>query len=236
MRKNLIKYPANEGKKESMVKFDIRAIILSGILSFSLSASSCLFLKITKLEIPDARWEKLFFREIDSITKLSALKPLRETQLAGDDIELRIWRGFSTAPSEGVILKRTSDRWSAAYVKADTASKPTRAEIRELGEPKSGWDPFWKSIVSEGVLTLPDSSAINCFPADMDAISYVVEINKDNIYRTYMYQAQNAKCPEAQQMKKIGRIIAEEFYDGVGECKTSEWLPCVAKFGVQNDL
>lgn len=52
-------------------------------------------------------------------------------------------------------------------------------------------------------------------------MSYVVEINKDQKYRTYLYDnPSEAKCSEAKQMLEIARIIAEEFdlsEDALGE-------------------
>ena len=45
-----------------------------------------------------------------------------------------------------------------------------------------------------------------------DGVSYVVEINKDQQYRTYLYDnPAQAKCSEAKQMLEIAGIIAEEF-------------------------
>ena len=43
-------------------------------------------------------------------------------------------------------------------------------------------------------------------------MSYVVEINTQATYRTYLYDNPSyAKCAEAKRMIKIGNIIAEEF-------------------------
>jgi hypothetical protein len=43
-------------------------------------------------------------------------------------------------------------------------------------------------------------------------MSYVVEYNRDGIYRTYLYDNPNyAKCDEAKRMIEIGNLIAGEF-------------------------
>ena len=45
-----------------------------------------------------------------------------------------------------------------------------------------------------------------------DGMSYVVEVNTQAMYRTYLYDNPSyAKCAEAKEMIRIGNIIAEEF-------------------------
>jgi hypothetical protein len=204
---------------------------------FSVVISSCsLFEKKLKVEIPDARWPKIFFRQIDVMTELSSLKRLRETHLAENDIEIRVWRGFSLAPLEGVILRQNAGKWSALYIISDDCCEIKKAFMTELPPPKSGWASFWNRIDEAGILTIADYSLVCEESPRNEEISQVVEINKDNVYRTYMHSVTGAKCEESQKMKKIGRIIAEEFYDGKEECIDARWFPCVSKYGVQNDL
>jgi hypothetical protein len=63
---------------------------------------------------------------------------------------------------------------------------------------------------------LPDASAIGCSAMMNDGMSYVVEVKRRGIYRTYLYDNPNyAKCDEAKRMIKIGNIVSEEF--GVAE-------------------
>lgn len=203
----------------------------------SILLSCSLFEKKLKIEIPDARWPPIFFKSIDTVTEFGSLKRLRETHLAEGDMEIRVWRGFSTARLEGVILSKTTGAVSARYIISDDCCNIRAAYLKTLPPPKSGWEVFWGKIDEAGITTLPDSSVVNCETPGIDGISYVVEINRDNVYRTYMYETSYPqKCEEVQKMKQIGRTIAEEFYDGKQECKNAEWLPCVAKFGVINDL
>ena len=67
-------------------------------------------------------------------------------------------------------------------------------------------------MAREGILTLPDASTLKDDLNGsyiMDGTSYVVEINKDSVYRTYMYSnPAEHKWPEAKRIVKI----AEQFY------------------------
>ena len=45
-----------------------------------------------------------------------------------------------------------------------------------------------------------------------DGFSYVVEINHESTYRTYMYDNPSlSKCEQAKRMINIGNFIADEF-------------------------
>jgi hypothetical protein len=168
-----------------------------------------------RLIIPNARWEQLFFRDINSVARFSGQPDLRKTNLAGGDLELRFWWGFGLSPLEGVTLRRVSGQWSAIHVKADKYYEPSKANRKELLPPKSGWESVWQQLVGAGILTLPDVSELNCNVGGADGGAYVVETNSDHTYRTYMYDfPSEAKCNEAKQMVKIGDIIFEEFKIG----------------------
>ena len=175
--------------------------------------------------LPKATWEPIFFKGINQATNLAELTELRKTSLRKSDIEIRIWRGFSLSPLEAVILKRTYGQWSALYIKTDEPTEFKEVELKKLNSPKSGWESFWKQITDKGILMLPDPSEINCEIFGFDNIGYVVEINQDKVYRTYMYSG--AKCSEAKQMEEIGEIIGLEFDSGEEECKTTEWFACM---------
>jgi hypothetical protein len=175
--------------------------------------------------LPNARWEQIFFKEINNATKLSGLEDLRKISLGKADVEIRVWRGFSLDPLEAVILKRIDGIWTAFHIKTDNYDEATKAEVKRLNKPKSGWESFWKSIEEKGILTLPDAFEINCEVGGIDAMSYVVEINQDKTYRTYRYS--DEKCNQVEQMEEIGEIIGEEFDSGNEECKTTEWFACM---------
>ncbi|CAN5557584.1 hypothetical protein BH10ACI1_BH10ACI1_26510 [soil metagenome] len=184
------------------------------------------------LELPDGKWEKTFFKGIDEVTESAGLEKLREKNLHKKDIEIRVWRGFGLGPLEGMIFNQTDNQWAVYYLSQDEKSELTKANVNQLlRNPKSGWDSFIKQIYDAGILELPDLDAINCDVSTIDGMSYVVEIYKDKVYRTYRYNSlSEKKCNEGKQMNEIAKIIAKEFYDGTQKCKRAEWLPCLSRY------
>ena len=162
--------------------------------------------------IPNASWEPIFFRSINSVAKLSGQTNLRTTLVPEGDLEVRIWWGFGLSPLEGVTLRRANGQWSAIHVKADNYYEPTKAERTQLSNPKSGWETAWTRLVKENLLSLPDASEIDCNVQALDGISSVVEINANDTYRTYMYdQPSLLKCKEDKNIMAIADILFEEF-------------------------
>lgn len=178
-----------------------------------------------KIELPNSRWEQIFFKLINRTTELGGLDELRKTSLKHDDIEVRVWRGFGLGDLEGVILKRTNNQWKAFHVKADNYAEPQQVEVKELNPPKSGWNSFWKDATEHGLLNLRDPSEANCEDDGLDGTNYVVETNRNKIYRTYQMR-EGGKCDGVQQMEKIDDLIGEEFDSGREQCKTDEWFAC----------
>jgi hypothetical protein len=55
---------------------------------------------------------------------------------------------------------------------------------------------------------LHDSYSIGCAAGMTDSNCYVVEINSDQVYRTYMYADSDAsECAEAKKMLQIAQAI-----------------------------
>lgn len=164
-----------------------------------------------QLIVPNTLWEDLFFRGIDERAKIAELPSLR-SPLPKDDLEVRVWIGFGLLPLEGFVLKRTSGTWSAVFLNGINPKVAKENYQKQLATPKSGWDECWRKLVASGILTLPDAEEINCLAMIEDGTSYVVEINNELTYRTYMYDDLSVgKCEQAKQMSRIAGIIAEEF-------------------------
>lgn len=212
-----------------MYKLSTRLLI--AILTFALGISAALGWfyyresQRVKIELPDSKWEQIFFKPINKTTELGGLEKLRESNLKKEDIEVRVWRGFGLGDLEGVILKRTNNRWKAFHVKADDYAEPRRAEVKQLNSPKSGWESFWKNLTEQRLLTLRDPSETNCEDSGIDGTSYVIEINQNKIYRTYRMR-EGGKCEGVLQMEEIDDLIGEEFDSGQEQCKTAEWFAC----------
>jgi hypothetical protein len=181
-----------------------------------------------QLIIPNAHWEQIFFRLINDATEKAQLPQLRKESLSPDDIEIRIWRGFGSSALEAVILKRSGGTWSAIHLKVGGGVEPfDKIQVKELNEPKSGWESFWKQMSDRKLLDLPDSDEIGCDLSTIDATNYVVELNHNRTYRTYRYKSGIEKCEEAKLMNEIGEIIGLEFDSGEEQCKTTEWFACM---------
>jgi hypothetical protein len=213
-----------------MNKLRIRLVVI--ILTFVtgiLSAAGWIYYQSSapvQVILPNSRWEPLTFKLINRTTELGGIKELRKTSLSGDDLEVRVWRGFGLGDLEGVILKRTNSQWTAFHVKADHYVEPQKIEVKQLTSPNSGWESFWKEVTEQGLLTLRDPSEKNCEDSGVDGTSYVVEVNQNKIYRTYGMRS-GGKCDGVQQMEEIGKIIGLEFDSGLGECQTTEWFACM---------
>jgi hypothetical protein len=174
-----------------------------------------------RLSIPTDGWEPIFFESINGRAGVAGLASLRTVGLPKDDLEVRVWVGFGVSALEGFVLKRAKGRWSATHLEGVHRRLPKSEYQKVLQTPKSGWDAAWQRLVDAGILTLPDASAVGCSAGINDGMSYVVEVNKDKAYRTYMYDnPDHATCVEAEQMLKVVEIIAEEF--GVEEFRLGE--------------
>jgi hypothetical protein len=209
----------------------LMAIILSFATGVLIVAGWVYFQKSPPVEVvlPKSGWARIFFNLIDRVTEKAAISELRKESLPADDIEIRIWRGFGLSNLEGIVLKRTDNRWSATHLKADNYNLPVEnVEVIPLGEPNSGWESFWKQINDKRLLDLPDPSEINCEVSMIDGTGHVVEINRNRVYRTFRYHTANNKCAEARQMSEIGELIGVEFDTGREQCKTTEWFACAA--------
>jgi hypothetical protein len=169
--------------------------------------------------VPDASnadWEKYFFKEIDKRTKKAKLKRLRETEIAEDDIEIRLWlKPPFNIKLEGMILKRTKNVWSAVYLDSKYVSKRFIYPIIKYSEPKSGWEKTWQKLLNAEILTLPDAESIKCNHLVPDAETYIVELKKGDNYRTYKYDAPGSlslkNCRADDQIVEIYKTIFQEF-------------------------
>lgn len=192
--------------------------------------------KELKVDIPNASWVKIYFegidkndhRAINKIIQRNDIYNLRGKVLAEGDFEIRLWVGFGKYGNDGLILKRNSvGNWTATYLSEMLCHLEKRGKYN-LETPKSGWENVWQKLAESEILTLPDSSKLKYENGVLDGKSYVVETNSEYFYRIYHYpNPQHEKLKEAEQMKKIGQIIADEFglesfSSNKGGCKSNE--------------
>ena len=161
---------------------------------------------------PETRSQKYAFEEINSVTRLADQNELRKVQFVKGDFEVRIWRGFALIPLEGLILRRVGGEWSALHLKADIEMDPTWVAAKNLQSPKSGWADCWQRLVDAEILTLPDSSELDCGGPGLDVGAYVIETNVNGVYRTYAYSNPNwSKCHQSQKILMMDEVFREEF-------------------------
>ena len=171
-----------------------------------------------KLIVPTSTWEKIFFEAINKRASIANLPSLR-VALPKDDLELRLWNGFGLTALEGFVLQRRAGQWKAVHLDGISRGLPKQEYQRQLSAPKSGWNEFWRKLVEMGIATLPDADEIGCHTSMLDGMSYVVEVNYELTYRTYLYDnPKYAKCEQAKRMIAIGNFVAAEF--GVPEMGT----------------
>ena len=162
--------------------------------------------------IPKETWEPIFFEAINERATIAKLPSLRAAALPKDDLETRIWIGFGLTALKGFVLKRSSGQWSATYVRGILPRLAKKEYQIALQTPKSGWEGLWQSLTSKGLLNLPGALSSGCEGGALDGMSYVVENNIDNSYRTYMYDnPQYSKCEEAKRIIEISNLFHDEF-------------------------
>lgn len=164
------------------------------------------------LEIPNTHWVQHFFRDLEKRTKRVGLPNLREIVLPDDDLEVHFWI-YRLQDINGLILKRTGGKWSASYLHDLPDHQLSSLKLESLEEPKYGWQDLWDRLVDAGVLTLADqSSKWKCTTDTLDGISYIVETNVDQQYRTFSYgDPRYTKCDEAQQFLQIAKVLWKGF-------------------------
>lgn len=168
--------------------------------------------KTFQVVVPDATWEPIFFREINERAGIAKLPNLRAAAVPNGDVETRVWVGFGLTALTGFDFKRTAGQWTGIYVRGIRPGLAKKDYQLNLKPPKSGWDAFWRRLTDAGFLSLPDAKAIDCSSGALDGVAYVVEMNLDQKYRTYMYDnPQVAECPEAKRMIAIMDVLYDEF-------------------------
>jgi hypothetical protein len=157
------------------------------------------------------RSEPLFADTINERAKAANLSPLKSEDLNVDDLELRVWVGFGKKPLEGFVIRRADGQWGGTFLESmnATTKPPFR---RKLSSPEYGWEQLWSQLVASGLFTLPDSSQLKDEVGVLDGTSYVVEVKKDGVYRTYTYlNPDYQRWPEAKQMLRIASILYTGF-------------------------
>lgn len=201
-----------------MSKWAIRIVIPLFTFLLGIAAAVWYINESRKQELrivsPNSRLEDLFCGVIDRRVREADLLNLRRVILPSGDLEVRVWVGFGLNGEDGFILRRSANQWSAIHLSGMAERPPLPKSQQSLAAPKSGWGRAWQRLVDAGILTLPDG--MDCEIAVLDGVGFVVEINQNKTYRSYMYsnpwyERPGYYCKGAKQMVTIGKILAEEY-------------------------
>jgi hypothetical protein len=168
--------------------------------------------QVLKIQNPHPKWETGMFITIDKYAMKADLPDLRRVLLPRGDFEVRIWIGFGVTGEDGFILRYSANKWSAIHLQGIPRHPQGLQSKIILPAPKHGWENMWRRLIDAELLTLPDGEDLNCDPGFLDGLIYIIEINKDRVYRTYHYSnPRHSECIEAKKVLAIGKIIGEEF-------------------------
>lgn len=160
------------------------------------------------LEIPNVSWGQPLFDSISARRARAGLNDLRTTVLPPDDIEVRLWYGFGVSEVGGYVLKRENGNWTALSLASDGSIEAGKAVSVTC---RSGCAGLWKRLTALGILTLPDYSTLSKSTVLMEDSYYVVELNLNRVYRTYMYPDRAVShSAEARRIKEITSVLAHE--------------------------
>lgn len=156
-------------------------------------------------------WENIFYPQIDQLTTDAGLEKLRSNTPSQNALEIRIWVGVDETSTRALVLRRTGDQWSAAYLPSRNSLKSS-SRLISLPSPKSGWTVLWERLNREEILTLPDASEVGADNVYPDALAIVVEVRSNDSYRAYNYNGfDTSDHLEAKKITSICKIISEEF-------------------------
>jgi len=150
----------------------------------------------------------------------AGLPDLAAVRLPEGDVEARVWLVPSSGEPLGAIVRKEGRTFHALAVDHDA---------REV-TPSRPWGELWTKLLAEGLLTLPDESALPRDRLVADGSAYVVETNVGGKYRAYAYSdPYDQEQPEATSMLRIAHTLSRAL--GVELDDSSQYVP----WGVPDD-
>jgi hypothetical protein len=163
-----------------------------------------------RIETFEDQLDQFIFKEVNEYNEWANWTPLRQMDMENDDLEIRFWMSLGGGMDlQGLRLCRKNNEWTGFYL------LNLNTPIHEL-KPKTNWAGFWEKVEAFGILVLPDTFKWPNNQFSNGGIIYVVEVNDETHYRTYMYgDPQNQDWPEAKKLLEIIKTFHDEFKDSL---------------------
>lgn len=203
------KSPRDESEKTFALKIDCRAIEgIPFVFADNIDRS------VPKIGIDPNK------SSIRCIEESLGLKTLRN---GFDSSEIRLWRsGYDSVNNSRVIVIRNTNGQNLAeliyvryVIKEDSVGQTLDSLIgsrRILGEPKSGWEPFFKTIEQKGIYKFPHYLDIPGYMVDSGGNGYWIEFATKEHYKQYVYpEPHRQQVQEAKRFTQLVSYIETEF-------------------------
>ena len=154
-------------------------------------------------------------KAVDWGASQGSLGVLRKKRFGPDDFEARIWISEGVGKrvgTSGIALLKERRKWSATYVDRMFLNDMTHENRSAV--PRSEFEVLWRKLERAGITELPDSRDLKDYEGEkyLDSYQYVIEYNKDGVYRVYSYYAPGGdRHEQSRRVCVIGDIIASEF-------------------------
>jgi len=204
----------------------------------TLLIATLLFVAVQALASEPVADEPFLLQFTHGASEAAGIGKLKEISLPDGEREIRIWVGFGVMRTDHMLRLQVGPSGNVngevlAHYRNDLSDMEPQdaAEFRQsvlqgCTNPKEGqesntctvnyrrapnWQSIYKRIISLGVLTLPDESALAAPELEIiDGVAMVVEVRDGSQYRAYMYSNSWArKEPEAIAATKILQIVGK---------------------------
>lgn len=169
--------------------------------------------------ISDVPFNKLDTQFLRLRDKIELLAGLTKIDTGFDGLQIRIGYAYSSDVEHLIILTNEKEKWVGTLNTLKFNYKDLSDSLISINRttknvvPKSGWKIFTDSLISMGILELPDMTAVTDYELATDGSWFTVDFAKCRKYRYYSYQSpwgSEDKFWQAKKVVNISRLIEEE--------------------------
>ena len=162
----------------------------------------------TQKLVPSASWVPIYFDSVDRLTRHLHLDPLRALKIHPGDLDVRIWQGFGIGGYRGYLIRRIGQKWSGLAITEETSGKRTFPKVPGATD----WAKTWDALERGGLAEIRDDSELVHCEMVQDGIGYVIEIAKENYYRTYLVNnPQSLRTQDGDRFLRLLPILHQAF-------------------------